>query len=80
MKDRLDERWNAPVGYFHCMGKKNVGHRKKVLGGPSNGPRTRFKFCPIHQIRYLKKYPHICDGIPVGEKEALKGWKKKRSG
>ena len=57
--------------------KKNKG-MQATMSHSSHGPRPRLKFCPIHEILYLKKYPHVCDGIPVKKKAHLKGRKKKR--
>ena len=44
--------------------KKNNGGKasNQHTGG---GGRTKLRRCAIHQIFYLKKYPHVCDGIPV---------------
>ena len=59
------------------MGKKNVGQRG-TIGGSAGGGRPGMIFCPVHQVLSLKKYPHVCDGIPVETKKGLKGRKKKR--
>jgi len=46
--------------------------------------RNYLKYCNIHEVFYLREYPHICDGIMPPEvikrrsEIRAQGWKKGR--
>ena len=57
--------------------KKNQGNRPN-RGGLTSPRRAKLKFCTIHQILYMKKYPHVCEGESVEIRKTLTGRKKGR--
>jgi hypothetical protein len=48
---------------------------------PPGSSRYKFRYCPIHEIFWVRSYPHQCDGIrTLPERAALHGVKRLKRG
>ena len=45
----------------------------------ASGRKYKMGYCKLHQVFYLKKYPHVCDGVAVSVVESLKGVKRSKN-